>query len=123
MVSDRADPVRAPLADDQAEQATARGQRADRGPLVGLEPSRDESLDPAVRVGDPEGGVAGIDQNADAVDDELEDILDGEHAGDGARRLVDRSQRSRVRGRLATRRTIGALDHRRSVAAGVPRRT
>ncbi len=42
------DPVRAPLADDQAQQAVAARQGADRGPLLGGEADRDEPLDAAV---------------------------------------------------------------------------
>ena len=60
MRCDVRDPVRAALADDQPEQPVPRRWRTDEDPLLGCDADRDEALDPAEVIDDPEGGVAGI---------------------------------------------------------------
>ena len=96
MIGDRRDPVRPALADDQPEQTPARRQRADREPMVGIDAGGDEPLDPAVDADDPERRVARVDEIADPIDDQLEDLLDAEHARDRPGGLVDGRERRRV---------------------------
>ena len=60
MRCDIRDPVRAALADDQPKQPVPRRWRTDEDPLLGCDADRDEALDPAEVIDDPEGGVAGI---------------------------------------------------------------
>ena len=62
---------------------------ADRGPGLAADPRRDEALDHAIRVDDPEGGVVRPDEQPDLVDDHLEDIVDGLQAGDGPGRGIE----------------------------------
>ena len=79
---DVGDPERAVLADDQPQQAVALGQGADRLSGRIVHAARDEALDPAIRVDDPERGVVGADERTHAVDDDLQDVVDGGQAGD-----------------------------------------
>ena len=51
-------------------------------------------------VDDAQGRVLGAHQLANAVDDQLEDLLDLEHAADAAYRGVERLQRRRKQGTL-----------------------
>ena len=74
------DPERPALADDQPKQPVPRRRRTDQRPLLGRDADRDEPLDPAELVDDPEGGVAGVDEGAHAFDDELEHGVEIEHA-------------------------------------------
>ena len=83
------DPERAVLLDDQAEEAVAAREWADRGPGLAAHPGRDEALDDAVRVDGPEGRVVRADQQPDLVHDDLQDIIDGLQAGDRPRRGIE----------------------------------
>ena len=83
------DAERAVLLDDQAEEAVAARQWADRGPGLAADPGRDEALDDAVRVDGPEGRVARPDEQPDLVDDHLQDIVDRLQAGDGPGRGIE----------------------------------
>ena len=63
--------------------------------LLGRDADRDEALDPAELVDDPEGRVAGIDEGAHALDDELEHGVEVEHArrSRASRRRAPRGRR------------------------------
>ena len=54
--------------------------------------ARDESLDHAFLVDDPQRGVLGTHELAHAIDDELEDAIERQHARDGPRGGIDRLQ-------------------------------
>src|SRR5919106_1193731 len=90
MRGDGPNPVRAVLADDQAQQDMATRQIADGASLVGADPAGDELGDQALIVDDAERRVLGGDQLADAVDDQLQDLLDVEDAADAPDRGVER---------------------------------
>ena len=90
--------------DDQPEQAVAGRRRTDQGPLLGRDADRDEALDPAELIDDPEGRIAGIGEGAHALDDELEHGVEVEHARDRARRGVERLEGVDGEGRAAVRR-------------------
>ena len=60
-----------------------------------------------VLVDDPKGGVAGTDERTDLVDDDLEDLLDREHARDRTRRGIERIEDLEL-GQVA-----GTVGHRR----------
>ena len=62
--------------DDQAEEPVAARQCADTRPGLQADARRDEALDDAVRVHDPEGGIPRPDQGAHLIDDHLEGIVD-----------------------------------------------
>ena len=85
---DVGDPERAVLADDQAQQAVALGQGADPAPRGVVHPARDEALDPAVGIDDAEGRVLGADQGPHAVDDDLQDVVNGRETCDLADRRI-----------------------------------
>jgi hypothetical protein len=82
------DPERPVFADDQAEDAMALRQRADPTTRGVVHPAGDESFDPATGIDDAEGGVLGIDERADLVDDDLQDVVDGAETRDPADRCV-----------------------------------
>ena len=84
---------RATLGDDQPEEPVALGQRAETPSLLGRDAARDEALDAPSVVDDAERRVLRADQAADAIDDELQDGLDVELAGDGADRVAERLER------------------------------
>ncbi len=65
--------------------------------LVEVDPGRDEPLDPPIRRRDAESRVRGADEVADAIDDELKDILEVADAGDRPGRLIDGGERRGVR--------------------------
>ncbi len=103
---DVGDPERLVLADDQAEEAMAAGQGADRRPRRRAHAGRDEALDDAVLVDDAQRGVARPDERPDLVDDDLQDLVDGDQPGDRAGRRVEGLEdlvRSRVPERCAPR--------------------
>ena len=83
------DAERAVLLDDQAEEAVAAREWADRGPGLAAHPRRDEALDHAMPVDGPEGRVVRPDEQPDLVDDHLQDIVDGLQAGDGPGRGIE----------------------------------
>ena len=66
-----------------------RGGGPDLLALLGRDAARDEPLDPPARVDDPQGGVPGVDELANAVDDHLEDAIEVELAGDRPRGDVE----------------------------------
>ena len=88
MLRDVGDPERHAVPDDRAEQAVALGQRSDAPTQVVGDAARDEALDPSPRVDVPSAAYRGADEVAHAVDDELEDSVDVQLAGDGARRTI-----------------------------------
>jgi len=47
-----------------------------------VHPAGDEALDPAVGIDDPERGVLGADEGTHSIDDDLQDVVDGDEAGD-----------------------------------------
>ena len=87
------DPIRAILADDQAEEAVAARQIADGFPLLRGDPAGDELGDQPSLVDDAKCDIFRRDQVADAIDDQLEDLLDVEEAADAADRGVERLER------------------------------
>ena len=94
------DPERAVLAHDQAQEAAPARQRTDPGPLLRVDPGRDESLDVAVRADDAQGRIARPDERPNLVDDDLQDVVDRLEAGDrpgrGIERLDDPGRRAGV---------------------------
>ena len=86
---DVGDPERSVLLDDQTEESVAAGQRPDLCPCLIGQATGDETLDDAVAVDDAERRVLGADQRTDLVDDDLEDLVHGQDAGDSAGRGVD----------------------------------
>ena len=78
------------LADDQPEQPVAARRRADPRALLAAScrSSMNCSMRPSV-VDDAEGGVLGADELADAVDDQLEDAVERQHARDASGRQVE----------------------------------
>ena len=86
------DPVRPVLADDQPQDPVAARGCPDPGPVQARHPARDELLDDALRVDDPEGGVARPNQLAHAIHDDLEDAVEGQDCRHGADRGVERGQ-------------------------------
>ena len=113
------DPERAVLADDQAEQAVAAGGGPIRARVVGVDAARDEALDAPVGVDDPEGRVLRADERADAVDDHLQDLVDGSRPAIAAVGRVERLDdvgwpapriRPAVRSRSTTRTVADAFD-------------
>jgi hypothetical protein len=95
--SDVRNSVGAVLADDQAQQAPAARQVTDGPSLLGTDPAGDELADLAPLVADAERRVLSTNELAHPVDDELEDLLDVEHAADAADRGVERLKRRRKR--------------------------
>ena len=65
--------------------------------LVRVDPGRDESLHPPIRPSDAKSRIRGADQVADAIDDQLKDILEVADAGDRPGRLIDGGERRGVR--------------------------
>src|SRR5436190_14665027 len=65
---------------------------ADLLPVLPADADGDEALDDPDAVDDAERGVAGTDEVAHTVHDQLEDRVDFEHAGDTARRSIERSK-------------------------------
>ncbi len=63
-------------------------------PLAHLvaDPDGHEALDDAAVVNDPERGVAGSHEVADAVHDQLQHLVDLEHPGDATDRDVERGE-------------------------------
>jgi hypothetical protein len=61
-------------------------------PVQARHPARDELLDDALRVDDPEGGVARPNELAHAIHDDLEDAVEGQDCRHGADRGVERGQ-------------------------------
>ena len=84
------DAQRDAVADDRAEQAVTLRQRPDLAAQLRRHAAGDEALDPTVRVDDPERRVARADELAHAVDDQLQDAVEVQLAGDGPRRPVER---------------------------------
>ena len=72
-----------------------------RGPIAwrwcAVDPGRDEPLHPPIRRSDAESRVRGADEVADAIDDELKDILEVTDARDRPGRLIDGGERRGVR--------------------------
>ena len=66
-----------------------RGSGADRGSGLAAHPGRDEALDHATPVDGPEGRVVRPHEQADLVDDHLQDIVHGLQAGDGPGRGIE----------------------------------
>ncbi len=87
--SDVGDPDRLGLVDQHPEQPVTARQRADSLSLLAGQAARHEPLEDTAVVGDPERRVAGPDELADAIDDELEHPLERQHAGDPAGRQVE----------------------------------
>ena len=73
------DAVRAVLADDQAQQPATARQVADGAPLFDGDPTGDEPGDDALLIDDAQGRVLGAHQLANAVDNQLQHLLDLEH--------------------------------------------
>jgi hypothetical protein len=65
--------------------------------LVRVDAGRDESLHPPIRRRDAKSRVRGADEVADAIDDELQDILKVAHARDRPGGLIDGGERRGVR--------------------------
>ncbi len=82
MTGDVGDPERTPAADDQAQETVALRQGPDPLAVGPADPARDEPLEDAVGVGDPQGGVFRSDQVPRPVADQLEDPIDREDPGD-----------------------------------------
>ncbi len=91
------DPERAVLSDDQAKEAASTREGTDVGPRLAVDAGRDETLDDAARMDDPERRVARADQRPDLVDDDLQDLIDGLQRRDGSRRHVERVDDTRLR--------------------------
>ena len=70
--------------DDQTEESVTAWQRTDPGAGLIGQTAGDESLDHASVIDDPEGGVLRADERADLVDDDLQHLIDGQDARDGA---------------------------------------
>ncbi len=107
VLRDIRDPIRAALADDQAEQPAAARQGADPRPVGLRDPARDEAIDGPEAIGDAERGVLGSDQVADTIDDQLEDRLQLQDGRDLAGRIDERlelADRQRCRSGLGRRR-------------------
>ena len=66
-----------------------RGRAPIRARVARAHPARDEALDDTVLVDDPERGVLRPDQRPDLVDDDLEDLVDRQQAGDRPRRGIE----------------------------------
>ena len=90
------DAIRAVLADDHAQEASAVRQLTDPSAMLVVDAAGDEPFDRAVGIDDPDRGVLGADQAAHAVGDQLEHAIHVEHPADAAHRLVERGQ---LRGR------------------------
>ena len=85
------DPERTVLADDQAEEARVLAAAAPiRGARLGVDAGRDEPLDEAARVDDPQRRVARPDERPDLVDDDLQDVVDRLEPGDRSGGRVER---------------------------------
>ena len=87
---DLRDPVRAGLADDQAEQPPSARDGSDLESLLAAHARRDEAGDLALIVDRSKGRVLRTHEVAHAVDDRLEHEVDVEDTGDRATRLVQR---------------------------------
>jgi hypothetical protein len=82
MLRDRRDAVRVALSDDEPEEPTTPRRRADRTTTVIVDPCRDEPFHHPVGCGDAECGISCVDEITDAIDDELENIVDRPDARD-----------------------------------------
>src|SRR5213076_1266368 len=89
MGSDLRDAVGPILTDDQAQETASMGQLADGPTLRSGDPAGDEFGDLAVLVDDSESCVLGSHQIAHSIDDELQHILDLQHAADSSHGLVE----------------------------------
>ena len=83
------DPEGSVLLDDQTKESVAARERADRGPGLAADPRGDEGLDLAMPMDGPEGRVVRPHEQPDLVHDHLEDIVDGQQAGDGPGRGIE----------------------------------
>ena len=90
--------------------------RADPQPLLVGDAAGDEARDLALLVDRAEGGVLRADQVPDAVDDQLQDALDVQLAGDRAARVVERLEAGAVR--VLLRAGPGGLDRELEQAHG-----
>ena len=86
---DIGDPERPVLLDDEAQEPMTVWQRPDACARFVIDPARDESLDDVALIDDPERGVLRAHEWTDLVDDDLEHLVDGEHAGDGPGRRIE----------------------------------
>ncbi len=105
MLGDVRNPIGATLADDQPEQPTSLRGRSDGGPVLAADAARDEPFDAAMAIRDPESGVLRINQDADAVHDELEDPIQVQLACDGPGRHLERVD-GRLQGGIVSRRKV-----------------
>jgi hypothetical protein len=77
-------------ADQDPEEASTAGRTADPLALEPRHAARDEAIDLALLVDRPDRRILRADKLENTIRDHLEDPVDGEDAGDRARRRVER---------------------------------
>ena len=86
---DAIDTHRLAVSDHHAEESESAWLPAHRAPLIVTDPTGDETLEVAVVIEDAERGIAGIDEWAHALDDDLQDSLKGQLLGDRDGRRIE----------------------------------